>query len=135
MVRRVATQVASSLSRQLQAGALPQPVWYEPALNHPPTPLPPRQLARVAPALDNSSSSSSLSSSRKKRSTPKLRVPSVEYELADKVRRRFFKDFPFEALRPTTLVEGKLVDEGKGKVRGLEWKELAQHGLEPTVEE
>jgi hypothetical protein len=31
----------------------------------------------------------------------------------DRVRRQFFKDFPFEALRPTSLVEGQdLRDEG-----------------------
>jgi small subunit ribosomal protein S23 len=50
----------------------------------------------------------------------------------DRVRRQFFKDFPFEALRPTSLVEGQdLRPEG---ATGREWISLAQRGAYPTVE-
>jgi small subunit ribosomal protein S23 len=50
----------------------------------------------------------------------------------DRIRRQFFRDFPFEALRPTTLVEG--IDIAEQGVNGLEWTQLAQRGSYPTVE-
>jgi len=53
----------------------------------------------------------------------------------DHIRRRFFEDFPFEALRPVTLVEGETVGEGRETlVDGEDWVELKQRGDYPTVE-
>lgn len=57
----------------------------------------------------------------------------VAYE-EDRVRRQFFKDFPFEALRPVSMVEGGEIDV-REKVAGEEWTSLEQRGLYPTVEE
>lgn len=57
----------------------------------------------------------------------------VAYE-EDRVRRQFFKDFPFEALRPVSMVEGGEIDV-REKVGGEEWTSLEQRGLYPTVEE
>lgn len=64
----------------------------------------------------------------------KPRAESVVYE-EDRIRRRFFMDFPFEALRPTSLVEGREVrgEEDEG-VRGKEWTRLEQRGGYATVE-
>jgi small subunit ribosomal protein S23 len=45
-------------------------------------------------------------------------------------------DFPFEALRPVSLIEGQTIDEGRpGLVEGEQWTELRQRGEVPTVEE
>lgn len=50
------------------------------------------------------------------------------------MRRQFFKDFPFEALRPVSMVEGREIDVRR-KVLGEAWVRLEQRGLYPTVEE
>jgi small subunit ribosomal protein S23 len=52
----------------------------------------------------------------------------------DRIRRQFFRDFPYEALRPTSLVEGREVG-GESLVDGKEWNKLSQRGNYPTVEE
>lgn len=62
----------------------------------------------------------------------KPRVEPIVYE-EDRVRRRFFADFPFEALRPTSLVEGRELGE-EDEVKGREWTRLDQRGHYPTVE-
>jgi small subunit ribosomal protein S23 len=64
---------------------------------------------------------------------PKPRPKEIVYQ-EDRIRRQFFKDFPFEALRPVSLVEGTHVGEGSG-VTGSEWTSLEQRGAYPTVEE
>lgn len=138
MVRKVPGQVADATARLLRAGALPQPVWYQAALNHPPNPLPPRQLSRrpIDSAAVGAQAEGVTATRRRKPTTPKLKIPLIEYELDDKIRRRFFKDFPFEALRPTSLVEGKVVHQSKeGDVSGKEWVELKQRSERPEVEE
>jgi small subunit ribosomal protein S23 len=64
----------------------------------------------------------------------KPRVEAVVYE-EDRIRRRFFADFPFEALRPTSLVEGREVRmEDEEGVSGENWKRLDQRGSYATVE-
>ena len=66
---------------------------------------------------------------------PKPRPKDIVYQ-EDRVRRQFFKDFPFEALRPVSLVEGTHVDAGsEGLVQGPAWTALEQRGAYPTVEE
>ena len=51
----------------------------------------------------------------------------------DSLRTQFFKDFPFEAMRPVSLVELRKVQNDKGP-SGLEWTHLRQRGDYPTVE-
>ena len=64
---------------------------------------------------------------------PKPRPRDIVYQ-EDQIRRQFFKDFPFEALRPVSLVEGTHVGE-ESLVEGKQWTSLAQRGAYPTVEE
>lgn len=54
--------------------------------------------------------------------------------IEDDVRRQFFRDHPFEAFRPRTLVEGAAI-EPPHAVRGKEWTRLRQRGRNPTPEE
>jgi small subunit ribosomal protein S23 len=63
---------------------------------------------------------------------PKPRPKDIVYQ-EDRIRRQFFKDFPFEALRPVSLVEGTHINEGTKE--GVEWTSLEQRGAYPTVEE
>lgn len=65
---------------------------------------------------------------------PKPRPKDIVYE-EDRIRRQFFKDFPFEALRPVSLVEGTFIGSGTGEKEGAEWTSLEQRGAYPTVEE
>jgi small subunit ribosomal protein S23 len=139
MVRKLATQVPQAVTRLLQAQTISPPVWYQAYLEHPPQPLPPRQLAPVD--LSHFQRSQSDEKKRdfthraKRAKTPKLKIPELRFQ-EDEIRRRFFTDFPFEALRPVSLVEGKTIDEGRsGAVSGKEWKDLKQRGDLPTVEE
>jgi small subunit ribosomal protein S23 len=71
----------------------------------------------------------------KRAKTPKLKIPELKFQ-EDEIRRRFFMDFPFEALRPVSMVEGNTIGEGRsGLVDGAEWELLEQRGDTPTVEE
>lgn len=54
--------------------------------------------------------------------------------IEDDVRRQFFRDHPFEAFRPRTLVEGALIDPPH-KVTGEAWKRLRQRGRNPSPED
>jgi small subunit ribosomal protein S23 len=141
MVRKLATQVPQAVTRLLQAQTITPPVWYQAYLEHPPQPLPPRRLAPVDLSLFNRSSSSpekkdsNVTHRAKRAKTPKLKVPELRFQ-EDEIRRRFFMDFPFEALRPVSLIEGQTIDEGRpGLVEGEQWTELRQRGEVPTVEE
>ena len=62
-----------------------------------------------------------------------MKVQDIKYR-EDDVRRRFFTDFPFEAMRPISMVELRNVAE-ESEVQGEEWTSLAQRGRYPTVEE
>lgn len=64
---------------------------------------------------------------------PKPRPKDIVYA-EDRIRRQFFKDFPFEALRPVSLVEGTFIGS-TATVEGKEWTSLEQRGAYPTVEE
>jgi small subunit ribosomal protein S23 len=105
MVRRIASQVHKQIARLLRADYLKrEPAWYKAVLEHPPLPLPPR-----------------------------VRPLPIHY-IEDDVRRQFFRDHPFEAFRPVTLVEGAGVDDAH-PVRGATWTKLRQRGRNPTPEE
>lgn len=142
MVRKLATQVPQAVTRLLQAQTITPPVWYQAYLEHPPQPLPPRRLAPVDLSLFSKSATSpegqtnhSVTHRAKRAKTPKLKVPELRFQ-EDEIRRRFFTDFPFEALRPVSLIEGRIVGEGReGLVDGKEWTALDQRGEVPTVEE
>ena len=126
MVRRIASQVHQQVSRLMRAGYIKdEPAWYKAVLNHPPLPLPAK-----GPAAR--------SSYDKPPENGKMRAfsrrPSPIYYLEDDIRRQFFRDHPFEAFRPTTLVErGGIRDEHP--IRGKEWTRLRQRGRHPTAEE
>ena len=62
-----------------------------------------------------------------------MRVQEIKYR-EDDVRRRFFTDFPFEAMRPISMVEMRNVEE-QSEVVGADWTSLGQRGRYPTVEE
>lgn len=62
-----------------------------------------------------------------------VKPQNIGYE-EDRVRRQFFKDFPFEALRPVSLVEGREI-RSEHEIRGASWTALEQRGSFPSVEE
>jgi small subunit ribosomal protein S23 len=138
-MRKIPTQVPAAVSRLLQSTALPTPpVWFAPVLSHPPPTVPARQTPSRSPGANDLPVS--LTRHKESRShkmshlkEPKPRPKEIVYQ-EDRIRRQFFKDFPFEALRPVSLVEGTHVGEGSG-VTGSEWTSLEQRGAYPTVEE
>jgi small subunit ribosomal protein S23 len=54
--------------------------------------------------------------------------------IEDDVRRQFFRDHPFEAFRPRTLVEGAGIQSSHA-VNGQSWTRLRQRGRNPSPEE
>ncbi|WVQ73154.1 hypothetical protein IAR50_002718 [Cryptococcus sp. DSM 104548] len=149
-MRRIPSQVPSTVSRLLQGQVLQSPpTWYTPALSHPPPQLPPYQVKqRARPPLPSSSSrptgefydtapvpAGELERRDKLRGYKQRKTkPAKVYYEQDNVRRQFFKDFPYEALRPVTLVEGQEIDM-RAKVEGAQWERLEQRGEYPTVED
>lgn len=129
MVRRVASQVHQQVSRLMRAGYIKEePAWFKAVLNHPPLPLPPR-----APATRSSYDQPPENTSTGKM-RPLPRRPLPIYYIEDDIRRQFFRDHPFEAFRPTTLVEkDSIADEHP--IRGKEWTRLRQRGRNPVAEE
>ncbi|KAI3627513.1 RSM25 [Malassezia furfur] len=118
MPRRIPVQVTQTVSRLLEGGYVKKPpAWYEPTLRHPPALVPPRQ-SRERPdsdlprALQREARESlthrerpHMNSRKKLRSQmPPLRPQPIVYD-ADRIRRQFFRDHPWEAKRATTLVE------------------------------
>ncbi|WFD29748.1 hypothetical protein MSPP1_000759 [Malassezia sp. CBS 17886] len=115
--------VTQTVSRLLQGSYLKSPpAWYNATLRHPPALVPPRQTlsrpdndlprplqsgpqARARALALSKHGRSHLNSKKKLRSQlPSLRAQPVVYE-ADTIRRQFFRDHPWEAKRPATLVE------------------------------
>ncbi|WVW84703.1 hypothetical protein I302_106737 [Kwoniella bestiolae CBS 10118] len=146
-MRRIPSQVPQAVSRLLQGNVLSQPpTWYIPVLSNPPPQLPPRQVVQrnrpssASPAHRSTGDMSYIPAGElerrdrlRKYKSRKQKPERIVY-LEDKIRRQFFKDFPFEALRPVSLVEGREIDESK-KVEGGEWVKLEQRGEYPTVED
>lgn len=152
MPRRLAAQVPQQVSRLLKGEAFPAPVWYQAYLEHPPLTTPPRQLAKfpqprqtsdrepvtrtgaiVTPETTYILDRKDLARKAAALRTPKLKIPELRFP-EDEIRKQFFQDFPFEALRPVTLVEGREIRENRG-INGSEWVALKQRGDTPTVEE
>ncbi|KAG6890745.1 hypothetical protein C0992_013128 [Termitomyces sp. T32_za158] len=129
MVRRIASQVHQQVSRLMRGKYIKQtPVWYQAVLEHPPLPLPPK----APPSRHQCDQQvNPTQSTRPKPYDPKP-LPIVHLE--DKIRRQFFRDHPFEAFRPTTLVEGVAIED-LNPVQGEAWTRLSQRGRNPTPEE
>jgi small subunit ribosomal protein S23 len=125
MVRRIASQVHKQASRLLRADYIKrEPAWFQAVLENPPLPLP----ARAPP-------------SRTEYDLPFNVKPSVAdpeprpvVYLEDRIRRQFFRDHPFEAFRPRTLVEGEAI-EPEHPINSINWTRLRQRGRNPKPEE
>lgn len=128
MVRRIASQVHKQVSRLMQANHIrEEPLWYKAVLQYPPLPLPPR-----APPIDLDAEPSRKPTTSRLR-TPKMQPMTIRY-LEDRLRLQFFRDHPFEAFRPVSLVEGQQV-EPEHPVKGQDWSRLSQRTKNPTAEE
>ncbi|KAL0255638.1 hypothetical protein I308_100443 [Cryptococcus tetragattii IND107] len=146
-MRKIPSQVPSAVSRLLQGQVISTPpTWFQPVLSHPPPQLPPYQVKSRPRASDPGIKSSDFIDTVPIRAGElerrdklrgykqrKGRPLEIAYE-EDRVRRQFFKDFPFEALRPVSMVEGREIDVRR-KVLGEAWVRLEQRGLYPTVED
>lgn len=109
-----------------------EPAWYQAVLDHPPLPLPAK-----APPLRTEydlAVKHQLSATSSKHMRPQDSMPRPVYYVEDDVRRQFFMDHPFEAFRPTTLVEGGEI-EPEHPIRGIKWTRLRQRGHNPSPEE
>ncbi|WWC62600.1 mitochondrial 37S ribosomal protein mS23 [Kwoniella dejecticola CBS 10117] len=146
-MRRIPSQVPQAVSRLLQGNVLQQPpTWYIPVLSNPPPVLPPRQtVQRIRPANDSIESRDASDMAfipagelerrdRLRKFKSRKNKPERIVYLRDKIRRQFFKDFAFEALRPISLVENQEIGESS-KIDGEGWTRLEQRGLYPTVED
>lgn len=154
-MRRIPSQVPSAVSRLLQGQVISSPpTWYIPALSHPPPQLPPYQVKSRPRISNHPGVTGPVTGTKPGQFIDTAPIPAGELERRDRlrgykqrkgrplkvayeedrVRRQFFKDFPFEALRPVSMVEGGEIDV-REKVAGEEWTSLEQRGLYPTVEE
>jgi len=125
MVRRLATQVHKQASRLLRADFIKrEPAWFQAVLEHPPLPLP----ARAPP----SRTSYDLPFTVEQSAADTKPLP-VAY-LEDKVRKQFFRDHPFEAFRPRTLVENATI-EPEHPTKDVNWIRLRQRGRNPKAED
>ena len=106
-----------------------EPAWYQAVLQYPPLPLPSRAPPFQADDAENTSSRPTASSLR----PPKMQPLTIKY-LEDRIRLQFFRDHPFEAFRPVSIVEGQVV-EPEHPVRGEDWTRLSQRTKKPTAEE
>jgi small subunit ribosomal protein S23 len=125
MVRRLALQVHKTVSRLKEAKLIPEPTWFQAVLQHPPLPIPPRG---PPPRTKYDTPATEI---RKSALRPRS-LPIVYLE--DKVRRRFFADHPFEALRARSLTEVEGISPPH-PIQGKAWTRLAQHGSNPMPEE
>lgn len=134
MVRRFANQVHHQVSRLMRADYIKsEPAWYQAVLQYPPLPLPPKappsRTEYDHTPLEPAVAPGQLAKLRRIKPRP-LPIKYIE----DDVRRQFFRDHPFEAFRPKTLVEGACI-EPPHTVQGTEWKRLRQRGRNPSPEE
>ena len=131
MVRRIASQVHKQVARLMRADYIKkEPAWFKAVLEHPPIPLPPRH----PPLRSEHDLPPSSPTTSKRRTRPEKPRPLPVYYIEDDVRRQFFRDHPFEAFRPVTLVEGAGVEDIH-PIRGKEWTRLRQRGRNPYPEE
>ena len=142
-MRRLASQVPDQVSRLLRSTRLrAPPSWYAAVLSNPPPRLPPLKSTRPAPntALDGQLAAAYKcrggSVHRVRRSGlegPRWKLRAITFA-EDGIRKRFFQDFPFEALRPVSMVEMTSL-ETEHEMHREEWTSLEQRGAYPTVEE
>ncbi|EKC98189.1 hypothetical protein A1Q2_07521 [Trichosporon asahii var. asahii CBS 8904] len=149
MVRKIPTQVPQQMSRMLESKLVQQPpTWWGAVLANPPPVLPPRQVTprnrpdatlKQYPDLEEAHFAQHHgrphSKNHKQKHLKEIKPKPVQISYAiDKIRRQFFADFPFEALRPTSISEGiDIADENP--VQGKNWTKLVQRGRYPTVED
>ncbi|GAA5862426.1 hypothetical protein JCM1840_004177 [Sporobolomyces johnsonii] len=98
-----------------------------------------RLTAQEDAALLNPSSSPAAGASATRRKPPRKANTrhSRPWEIVfpeDQIRRQFFRDHPFEAYRPVSLVEGEKIAPVDGP-QGADWTELRQRSLVPTAED
>ncbi|KAG6899775.1 hypothetical protein C0993_006961 [Termitomyces sp. T159_Od127] len=105
-----------------------RPVWYQAVLEYPPLPLPPK----APPSRHECDQQVKPTQSTRPKAYDPKPLPIVYLE--DKIRRQFFRDHPFEAFRPTTLVEGAAIED-LNPVRGEAWTRLSQRGRNPIPED
>ncbi|KAJ7193363.1 mitochondrial ribosomal protein S25-domain-containing protein [Mycena pura] len=126
MGRRIASQVHHQVARLMRGNLVrKEPIWYQPVLNFPPLPLPAK-----APPQRTSYDQKLYPQSKLRR--PKNRPLPIHY-IEDDIRRQFYADHPFEAFRPTTLVEKGDIE--MHEVNGEGWTRLRQRGRNPTPED
>ncbi|KAG8986812.1 mitochondrial ribosomal small subunit component [Tulasnella sp. JGI-2019a] len=140
MPRRFASQVHLTVSRLLQSNFLAQkPAWYDPVLQYPPIPTPPR-----TPSTSRSTFDTISPNAPRLRLKRQLNVENDAWDrpkaeaivyLEDRVRRQFFKDHPFEAFRARSLVENDLETAAEHEMTGEKWTRLIQRGRNPTPED
>ncbi|WFD25162.1 hypothetical protein MNAN1_000128 [Malassezia nana] len=145
-----------TVSRLLQGGYMKEPpAWYEATLRHPPLVPPPhqtrqrpdddlprmRQSAALRQPHDKAAAiggRSKLNSRKKIRSQmPPLRPQPIVYE-ADRIRRQFFRDHPWESKRPQTLAEMDYTLETtqEPEIPVGTWPELSMWSrIHPSVED
>lgn len=161
MPRRIPSQVPQTVSRLLESGFLKrQPAWFEAVTNHPPVAVPARHpvkrpdedlparlrssrqtgLAKagsssnVAAGSQKAYGRDTTNSKKKSRTlTPKLTPKPIVYD-EDKIRQQFFRDHPWEAYRPKTLVEMSDKVGSETRVHG-DPKRLRSYGRNPSVED
>lgn len=149
MVRKIPTQVPQQMSRMLESKLVKQPpTWWGAVISNPPPVLPARQVTprnrpdatlKQYPDLEEAHFAqhhgrpSSKNNKQKHLKEIKPKPVQISYAI-DKIRRQFFADFPFEALRPTSISEGiDIADENP--IQGKNWTKLVQRGRYPTVED
>ncbi|BEJ17625.1 hypothetical protein CspHIS471_0610260 [Cutaneotrichosporon sp. HIS471] len=148
MVRYIPTQVPAAMSRMIASTLVQKPpTWYGPVINNPPPAIPLRRATRrnrphEGRGYGDLSNRAEFDPRREGHATrsrarhtrePKQRPRDIVYA-ADHVRRQFFADFPFEALRPHSLVEAENVRLSTA-IEGARWTALSQRGAYPTVED
>ncbi|SPO22545.1 related to RSM25 - mitochondrial ribosomal protein, small subunit [Ustilago trichophora] len=161
MPRRIPSQVPQTVSRLLESGFLKTPpAWFEAVTNHPPVSVPARHpvqrpdvdlparlrasqqtsLAKVGSSSKAAAGSKqahgrdTTNSKKKSRTlTPKLNPKPIVYD-EDKIRQQFFRDHPWEAYRPKTLVEMTDAVGSETRVHG-DPKRLRSYGRNPSVED
>lgn len=128
MVRRIASQVHQQVSRLMRGDLIKrEPVWYRAVLDNPPLSLP----AKAPPARTAYDKKPSL---EEQKAYPKNPKPLPIHYIEDDIRRQFFRDHPFEAFRPRTLIESDRI-EAANPVRGQMWTRLRQRGRNPSTED
>jgi len=110
-----------------------EPVWFRAVLQYPPVPLP----AKAPPSrteYDNRIPEPSYESGERTNLKRTRNKPLPIQYIEDDLRRQFFRDHPFEAFRPRTLVEGMAIEQPHS-VSGKAWTRLRQRGRNPIPEE